>query len=164
MRPLDRAKIFTRVSRGCFSRGSYGMATRRRGCVVGRTWVSTQKIYNFWSDRWIALKFLQGFPEVVFLGVAIAWQLGDEDVLSVEIEYRITRATTFWCDRWIALNFLLGFPEAVFPGVDMEWLLGDEDVWSVELEYRLKRAITFYPSVGSRSNFYKGFQRLFSLG
>jgi hypothetical protein len=33
--------------------------------------VSTLKRHNFLSDRWIALKFLQGFPEAVFLGVAM---------------------------------------------------------------------------------------------
>jgi hypothetical protein len=71
------------------------MATRRRGCVVGRTWVSAQKGHNFWFDRWIALKCLQGFPELVFICVAMEWLLGDEDVWSVELEYRLKRAITF---------------------------------------------------------------------
>ena len=30
-------------------------------------WVSAQKSHNILSDRWIALKFFQGFPEAVFL-------------------------------------------------------------------------------------------------
>jgi hypothetical protein len=34
IRPLDRAQTFTGVSRGSFAWGSYGMATRRQGCVV----------------------------------------------------------------------------------------------------------------------------------
>ena len=41
------------------------------------------------------LKFLLGFLEVVFLGVAMEWLLGDEYVLSASIEYRLTRAITF---------------------------------------------------------------------
>ena len=57
---LDHAKIFTAVSRGSFAWGSYEMATRWRGCLVGQTSVSGQKGHNFWSDRWMALKFLLG--------------------------------------------------------------------------------------------------------
>jgi hypothetical protein len=71
------------------------MATRCPRCLVDRTWVSAQKSYNFWSDRWIPLKHLQGFLEVVLLGVAMEWPLGDEDVLSPVLEYRLKRAITF---------------------------------------------------------------------
>jgi len=39
-----------------------------------------QKSINFWSNRWIALKFLQEFPKVVFLGVAMESLLTDEEV------------------------------------------------------------------------------------
>jgi hypothetical protein len=35
------------------------------------------------------------FPKTVFLGVAMELQLDDEDVWSVELEYRLKRATTF---------------------------------------------------------------------
>ena len=71
------------------------MATRKWVCVVGRTWVSAQKDYNFWCDRWIALKFLQGFPEPLFICVAMEWLLGDENVWSVKLKYRVKRAITF---------------------------------------------------------------------
>jgi hypothetical protein len=83
------------LSRGCFPWGSYGMTTRWRGCMVTRTRVSAQKRQNFWSDRWIAFKHLQGFLEVVFLGVAMEWLLGDEDVWLPVFEYRLKRAITF---------------------------------------------------------------------
>jgi hypothetical protein len=33
-----------------------------------QTIVMTQKSHNFLSDRWIAPKFFQEFPEAVFLG------------------------------------------------------------------------------------------------
>jgi hypothetical protein len=35
------------------------------------------------------------FTDVVFLMVAVEWLLGDEDVWSVELEYRLKRAITF---------------------------------------------------------------------
>ena len=57
--------------------------------------VSAQKDHNILSDRWVTLKVLQGFLEAVFLGVAIEWLLGDEDVWSVELQYRLKRAITF---------------------------------------------------------------------
>ena len=53
------------------------------------------KEHNFGSDRWITLKILQGFPEAVLLGVAMEWQLGDEDVGSPVLEYRLKSAITF---------------------------------------------------------------------
>jgi len=40
------------------------------------------KDHNFWSDRWLALKVLQKFPEAVFLVVFMESLLVEEDVLS----------------------------------------------------------------------------------
>jgi hypothetical protein len=37
----------------------------------------------------------QSFTDVVFLIVAVEWVLGDEDVLSVELEYRLKKGHTF---------------------------------------------------------------------
>jgi hypothetical protein len=88
------------------------------------------------------------------------WLLGDEDVWSVELEYRLKRTIAF--DPTVGSRSK--FSRGCFLGVAMEWLLDDEDVWSVELEYRLKRAIDFDPTVGSCKKVYRGFQRLFSLG
>jgi len=85
------------------------MSTLQRGCLVGRTWVSAQKGHNFWSDYWIALKFLLGFPEAVFIGVPMEWLLGDKDVCSVELEYRLTRAITFDPTFGSRSNFYRGF-------------------------------------------------------
>ena len=50
---------------------------------------------NFLSNRWIALKFLQWFLEAVFIGVAMEWLLGDEDVWSVKLEDQLKRTITF---------------------------------------------------------------------
>ena len=43
----------------------------------------------------IGLKFLQGFLEAVLFGVVMEWLLSDEDVWSVNLEYRLKRAITF---------------------------------------------------------------------
>ena len=87
----------------------------------------------------------QIFPDAVFLGVAREWLLGDEDVWSVELEYRLKKAIAFDPTFGSRSKFSRG----CFLWVAMEWLLGDEDVWSIELEYRLKRAIAFDPTVRS---------------
>ena len=77
------------------------------------------------------------------------WLLGDEDVWSPGLEYRLKRAITF--DPNVGSRSK--FSKSCFPWVAMEWLLCDEDVWLSVLQYGLKRAITFDPIVGLRSNF-----------
>jgi hypothetical protein len=52
---------------------------------VGRTRVSAKKGHNFWSDRWITLKFLQGFPEGDFVGVVLELLFSDKDVWSATL-------------------------------------------------------------------------------
>jgi hypothetical protein len=52
-------------------------------------------VHNFGSNHWIALKILQGFPEVVFLGVAIESILRDVEVWLAILEYRLKRSITF---------------------------------------------------------------------
>jgi hypothetical protein len=102
-------------------------------------WVSAQKRHNFWSDRWIALEFLQGFPEAVLLGVAMEWLLGDEDVWSGELEYRLKRAITFDSTVGSLSNFT-GVSRSCFPWrtygmatwwrvclVDQPWVLAPKD-------------------------------------
>jgi hypothetical protein len=77
--------------------------------LVDRTRVSAEKGHNFWSDRWIALKFLQGFPEAVSIGVAMEWLLENEYVWSVELEYRLKRIITFDATVGSRSNFYRGF-------------------------------------------------------
>jgi hypothetical protein len=45
--------------------------------------------HNFLSDRWIAVKSLQEFPEDVFLGVDVESPLGQVEVASLEISLRV---------------------------------------------------------------------------
>jgi hypothetical protein len=44
--------------------------------------ITVQKGHNFWSDRWIAIKFLLEFLESVLLGVDLELLLGEAEVLS----------------------------------------------------------------------------------
>jgi len=48
--------------------------------LSGQIKIIVQKIHFFLFDCWIALKFLQEFPDTVFLEVAIQWLLGDTEV------------------------------------------------------------------------------------
>jgi len=72
----------------------------------------------------------QNFPEAIFHGLAMEWLLGDEDVWSVELEYRLKRAITF--DPTVGSPSK--FSTSCFPWGRYEWLLDDKDVCSVELE------------------------------
>jgi hypothetical protein len=72
-------------------------------------WVWAQNGQNILSDRWIAVKFLQGFPDAVFLGVTMEWLMGDGYVLSASNEYRLTRAITFDPTVWSLSKFYWGF-------------------------------------------------------
>jgi hypothetical protein len=51
-----------------------------------QTRIIAEKGHNFWSDRLIALKFLQEFPEAIFLVVPMDSLLVELKVLSLEIE------------------------------------------------------------------------------
>jgi len=44
--------------------------------------VTDEKSHNFWSDRWISLKFLHEFPEAIFLVVRLESLLIEEEVMS----------------------------------------------------------------------------------
>jgi hypothetical protein len=133
------------------------MATRRRGCVVGRTSVSAQKGHNFLSDRCSRLKFYRGFERLfpwVRYGMATWWR----GCLVGRTWVSAQKGHNFLSDRWIALKFLQEFPEAVFFGVAMEYLLGDGYILSASIEYRLRGAITFDSTV-DRTQIFTGVSR-----
>jgi hypothetical protein len=98
----------------------------------------------------------------IFLGLIMQSLLGDEDVWSGRLEFRLKRAITFDLTFGSRSYFLYEFREAVFFGIAMQSLFGDEEFWSARLEYWVKSALTFDPTVGSHSNFYMSFWRLFS--
>jgi len=58
------------------------------------TRVPVRKGNNFSSDRWIALKILQEFPEAVFLGVNVESLLGVLEVSSLKTRISFRKAIT----------------------------------------------------------------------
>jgi hypothetical protein len=51
--------------------------------------------HNFSSDRWIALNFLQKFPEAVFLGVDVESLLGEAVVSTLETGVPVRKGHNF---------------------------------------------------------------------
>jgi hypothetical protein len=54
--------------------------------LSGKTGITAEKGHNFRTDRWIALKVLQQFPEVVFLEEPTKSLLVEEEILSCQTE------------------------------------------------------------------------------
>jgi hypothetical protein len=68
--------------------------------------VPVRKGYNFWSDSWIATKFLQEFPDSVFLGIDVESLLGETVVSLLQTRVPVQKGHNFRTDRWIALKIL----------------------------------------------------------
>jgi hypothetical protein len=71
-----------------------------------QTAITGEKGHNFWSDRWIALKVLQVFPEAVFLLVRLESLLVEEEVLSRQTGITSKKAHNFRSDRCVELKLL----------------------------------------------------------
>jgi len=59
------------------------------------TRLPVRKDRNFLSDRGIALKFLQEFPEAVFLGVDVESLLGEAEVSALETSVPVLKGRNF---------------------------------------------------------------------
>jgi aspartate-semialdehyde dehydrogenase len=59
------------------------------------TRVPVRKGHNFRSDRWISLKILQEFPDVVFLRVDVESLLGDAEVSSPATRVPVRKGHNF---------------------------------------------------------------------
>jgi len=70
------------------------------------TGITAEKRHNFWSDIWIALKYLQKFPEAHFLGLPMESLLVEEEVLWSQTGITAEKGHNFWCDGWIELKYL----------------------------------------------------------
>jgi len=68
--------------------------------------IKCEKHHNISSDRWIALKVLQYFPEAVFHVVPVESLLVEEDVMSRHTGIKAEKGHNFWFDRWITLKVL----------------------------------------------------------
>jgi len=53
------------------------------------------KGHNFRSDRWIAIKLLQEFPDALFHGVDEESMLDDDEVWSSQAGWTVRKAITF---------------------------------------------------------------------
>jgi hypothetical protein len=71
-----------------------------------QTGIKAEKGHNFWSDRWIALKVLQSFPEAVFHVVPMESKFDEEETLWSHTGITGEKADNIWSDRWIALKVL----------------------------------------------------------
>jgi hypothetical protein len=69
-----------------------------------QTGKKAEKGHNFWSDRWIALKVLQLFPEAVFLELPMESLLVEKEALWSQTGMTGENGHNFWSDRWIALK------------------------------------------------------------
>jgi len=59
------------------------------------TRVTVRKGHNFWSDRWIALKFLQEFTNAVFVVVDVDLLLGASEVSLLETRVPVRKGHNF---------------------------------------------------------------------
>jgi hypothetical protein len=59
------------------------------------TSLPVRKGHKFLSDRWIALKFLQEFPEAVFVGVIVESLLGEAEFSSIETGVPVRKSHNF---------------------------------------------------------------------
>jgi len=71
-----------------------------------QTWITAKNGQNFWSDRWIAHKVLQLFPEGVFLLVPFESLLVEAEVFSRQTGITAKNGHNFWSYCWIELKVL----------------------------------------------------------
>ena len=76
--------------------------------------------------RLISLKFLQEFPDAVFLGVDVESLVGEAEGSSLQTRVPVRKCNNFGSDVGSPSNFHSSFRMRVFHGVDAESLLGEE--------------------------------------
>jgi len=67
----------------------------------------------------------------------VEWPLGQLEVASLEISFRVGNGHNFGSDRWIALKSLQEFPDDVFLGLDVESPLDQGEGASLEISFRV---------------------------
>jgi hypothetical protein len=122
-----------------------------------QTRVSAQKGSNVWSDHWIVFKFIQKFPEAIFLVVAKESLLGYEQVSSCQTSLTTQKHLNFLSDHWIIPKFLHEFLKDVTPwssyGIASRWTGGlvaphqSNDSKGLELLIRLLDRLQIYTVV-----------------
>ena len=105
-------KIFSRVSGGCFTWSSVESVLHDDDVRSDRTTdtirVPDQKVHNYRSDRWIALKLFPRVSEGCFTRSSVESILDDDDVRSGRTTDTIRvpdqKVHNYRSDRWIALD------------------------------------------------------------
>ena len=98
------------------------------------TRVPAQKVHNYRSDRWIALKFFSGVSGGCFTWSSVELVLYSDDIRSGNSN-NITRVPAqkvynYRSDRWIALKFFSGVSGGSFTWSSVESVLYYDDVRS----------------------------------
>ena len=127
--------------------------------------VPAQKVHNYRSDRWIALKFFSLDSGGYFTLRSVESVLHADDVRSGHTADTTTvpaqRVHNYRSDQSIALKCFSLVSEGCVTWRSMESVLHADDVLSAKaptrLEYRLKMSITIDRTVGSLSNFFHEF-------
>ena len=81
-------------------------------------WMDGLKGHNFRSDRWIAIKLLQEFPDALFHVVHEESILDDDEVWSRQAGWTVRKAITFVPTVGSRTNFYWNFRIAFY----MEWV------------------------------------------
>jgi len=81
---------------------------RRQNCVAANQEIGSENFVINYIYIYILLGVYR-FPEAVFLRVATEWLVGDEDVWSPVLEYRLKRAITFDSTIGSCSKFYRGF-------------------------------------------------------
>ena len=77
---MDRFKSLTAVCDPVFLELPMESLLGEEDVLSRQTGRTAEKDHNFWSDRWIAIKVLQVFPEAVFLLVPLESLVVEEEV------------------------------------------------------------------------------------
>ena len=154
-------KFFSGVSRGCFTWSSVELVLHsddvRSGYSSDTTRVPAQKVHNYRSDRWIALKRFLGVSGGCFTWSSVQLILHADDIRSGHCNDTMgvpdPKVHNYRSDRWNALIFFLEFPEAVLNGVAWNWYstptLCGRAIPPTRPQYRLERFITIDQNFGS---------------
>jgi len=65
--------------------------------------VTSRTGHNFWSERSIAIKILQEFPEDLFHVMYVESKLGEEEVWSRQARVTVRKGNKNWSDCWISI-------------------------------------------------------------
>ena len=130
--------MFPRVSGGCFTWSSVESVLHDDDVRSGRSTdpiqVTDQKVHNYRSNRWIALKMFPRVSEGCFTCSSVESVLLDDDVRSGRstdtIRVPDQKVHNYRSDSWIALKLFPQVSGGCFTWSSVESLLHDDDVRS----------------------------------